>query len=98
MTGEDGTQSSKYLVRYSLYETKIRVCVAFPVSGMMSIPVSMYQTVVTNLNLQGEANQIPITMSQLTGHQTGNDDDNEDVKNVLNGGHTIRITSTENNN
>lgn len=72
--------------------------VAFPVSGMVTIPVSMYQTVVTNLNLQGEGN-IPITMSTITAannNQLGdgaNDDDNDEVKCVLNGQASIRITA-----
>jgi len=84
LTGEDGTQST------------------FPVSGMVTIPVSMYQTVVTNLNLQGEGN-IPITMQTLAANNNqlgdgANDDDNDDVKCVLNGGQaSIRISATEDN-
>ena len=73
---------------------------AFPVSGMVTIPVSMYQTVVTNLNLQGEGN-IPIAMSTISGTtqmETGNDDENQDVKGVLNGQSTIRITANNEEN
>ena len=40
--------------------------VAFPVSGMVTIPVSMYQTVVTNIQNLGEA----VTMSALTAAAT----------------------------
>ncbi|KAI2810726.1 GTPase regulator Nrf1 [Blomia tropicalis] len=71
----------------------------FPVSGMVTIPVSMYQTVVTNLNLQGETN-IPImsTISTANSNQLGDgatvDDDAEEVKCVLNGAQTsIRIAT-----
>ena len=66
-------------------------------SGMVTIPVSMYQTVVTNLNLQGD-NSIPITMSAITGTnqlEAGNDE-NDDVKAVLNGQNAIRITTATN--
>lgn len=66
-------------------------------SGMVTIPVSMYQTVVTNLNLQGD-NSIPITMSAITGTnqlEAGNDE-NDDVKAVLNGQNSIRITTATN--
>lgn len=42
---------------------------AFPVSGMVTIPVSMYQTVVTNIQNLGEAG-IPVTMSALTAAAT----------------------------
>ncbi|KAI1285970.1 DNA-binding protein P3A2 [Halotydeus destructor] len=37
----------------------------FPVSGMVTIPVSMYQTVVTNLQNMSDAG-MPVTMSALT--------------------------------
>lgn len=70
---------------------------------MVTIPVSMYQTVVTNLNLQGEGN-IPITMSTIAAannNQLGdgaNEDDNDEVKCVLNGGQaSIRIAASEDN-
>lgn len=66
---------------------------------MVTIPVSMYQTVVTNLNLQGETN-IPImsTISTANSNQLGDgatvDDDAEEVKCVLNGAQTsIRIAT-----
>lgn len=61
--------------------------------------MSMYQTVVTNLNLQGDGN-IPITMSAIAANsnQLGdgtNEDDNDDVKCVLNGGQaSIRIATS----
>lgn len=43
---------------------------AFPVSGMVTIPVSMYQTVVTNIQNLSEAG-IPVTaMSALTAAAT----------------------------
>lgn len=67
-------------------------------SGMVTIPVSMYQTVVTNLNLQGD-NSIPIAMSAITGTnqlEAGNDENDEDVKAVLNGQNAIRITTATN--
>lgn len=68
---------------------------------MVTIPVSMYQTVVTNLtNLQGDTN-IPITMSAIAGtNQLENvtDDDNGEVKTVLNGQNAIRITTTSEDN
>ncbi|OTF80002.1 DNA-binding protein erect wing-like protein, partial [Euroglyphus maynei] len=57
----------------------------FPMSGMVTIPVSMYQTVVTNLNLQGD-NSIPITMSAITGTnqlEAGNNDNDGNVKNEI---------------
>lgn len=44
-------------------------CAAFPVSGMVTIPVSMYQTVVTNIQNLTEAG-IPITMNALTAAAT----------------------------
>lgn len=68
---------------------------------MVTIPVSMYQTVVTNLtNLQGD-NNIPITMSAITGtNQLENvaEDETDDVKTVLNGQNTIRIATTSEDN
>ncbi|KAI7692712.1 DNA-binding protein P3A2 [Sarcoptes scabiei] len=70
----------------------------FPVSGMVTIPVSMYQTVVTNLSLQSENNAIPITMSALTGAnqlQGANEGESEEVKAVLNG-QNAAITLTSN--
>lgn len=72
---------------------------------MVTIPVSMYQTVVTNLNLQGDLTQIStIGANQLGeagggGGGGGNEVDAVDVKSVLNGNGptTIRIVgnSTE---
>lgn len=62
---------------------------------MVTIPVSMYQTVVTNLNLQNEG------MIGITGatHLEGtNDDENEDVKTVLNGQASIRISANNDDN
>lgn len=45
------------------------VSAAFPVSGMVTIPVSMYQTVVTNIQNMGDQG-IPVTMSALTAATT----------------------------
>ena len=78
--------------------------IAFPVSGMVTIPVSMYQTVVTNIQNLTEAG-LPLTMSAITGSaqitevnadgeevtdaSTTTVNMNEDVKNVvLNGTQT----------
>lgn len=75
---------------------RLFLCVAFPVSGMVTIPVSMYQTVVTNLNLQNEGN----IMSAITGGtqlEGTNEEDNEDVKTVLNGQGSIRLSSNNDN-
>lgn len=82
----------------------------FPVSGMVTIPVSMYQTVVTNIQNLTEAG-LPLTMSAITGSaqvtELCNDSDdvndastttvnmNEDVKNVLNGTQTSLAVSEE---
>lgn len=76
---------------------------AFPVSGMVTIPVSMYQTVVTNIQNMNDAG-IPVTMSALTAAATdggGEDQVNdastttvntsngeEDVKTTINGTQT----------
>ena len=80
---------------------------AFPVSGMVTIPVSMYQTVVTNIQNLTEAG-LPLTMSAITGstHITEMTDGeevtdastttvNEDVKTVLNGTQTSVAVSEE---
>ena len=73
--------------------------VAFPVSGMVTIPVSMYQTVVTNIQNLTDAG-MPVTMSALTGQpepieqteEQVNDATTttagEEVKTVLNGTQT----------
>lgn len=67
---------------------------------MVTIPVSMYQTVVTNLNIP-EGQSIPISMSTLaaaSNNQLGdnaNDDDNE-VKceiSQLNGQTSLRLAT-----
>ncbi len=84
--------------------------IAFPVSGMVTIPVSMYQTVVTNIQNLTEAG-LPLTMSAITGstqlQEVGNDSDEvndastttvndmEDVKTVLNGTQTSVAVSEE---
>ena len=44
---------------------------------MMTIPVSMYQTVVTNLNLQGDNGNIPITLA-TNNNQLGDGTTDED--------------------
>lgn len=83
---------------------------AFPVSGMVTIPVSMYQTVVTNIQNLTEAG-LPLTMSAITGsaqiQEVSADDEevadastttvnmNEDVKTVLNGTQTSVAVSEE---
>lgn len=82
----------------------------FPVSGMVTIPVSMYQTVVTNIQNLTEAG-LPLTMSAITGsaqiQEIGPDGEEvndastttinicEDVKTVLNGTQTSVIVSEE---
>lgn len=43
---------------------------AFPVSGMVTIPVSMYQTVVTNIQNLSEATAMPITMTTVSASST----------------------------
>ncbi|XP_074600353.1 DNA-binding protein P3A2-like isoform X3 [Brevipalpus obovatus] len=82
----------------------------FPVSGMVTIPVSMYQTVVTNIGNLSEG--IPVTMSTTIGSESAssttipvedqvNDastttaNEMEDVKNVLNGTRVSVVTSEE---
>lgn len=73
---------------------------------MVTIPVSMYQTVVSNIQNLSEATGLPVTMSALTAaapdncEQTeeqvndastttqGGDEEDEDVKTVLNGTQT----------
>ncbi|CAG2164825.1 unnamed protein product [Oppiella nova] len=82
----------------------------FPVSGMVTIPVSMYQTVVTNIQNLTEAG-LPLTMSAITGSAqltevTDGEEVNdastttvnmvEDVKTVLNGTQTsVGVTDEE---
>jgi len=77
---------------------------------MVTIPVSMYQTVVTNIQNLTEAG-LPLTMSAITGSaqvtEMGNDSEdvndastttvnmNEDVKTVLNGTQTSVAVSEE---
>lgn len=75
---------------------------------MVTIPVSMYQTVVTNIQNLTEAG-LPLTMSAITGStqitELGNDGEevtdastttvNEDVKTVLNGTQTSVAVSEE---
>lgn len=63
---------------------------------MVTIPVSMYQTVVTNLNLQGDLTQISaINANQLGDADGGGGEVDEEVKAVLNsnGPTTIRLVS-----
>ena len=83
------------------------VWLAFPVSGMVTIPVSMYQTVVTNIHNLAEG--LPIAMSAINASpqqvsEVGNDEQvndastttvNEDVKTVLNGTQTAVVVSEE---
>ncbi|XP_015787876.1 DNA-binding protein P3A2 isoform X2 [Tetranychus urticae] len=83
----------------------------FPVSGMVTIPVSMYQTVVTNIGNLNEG--IPVTMSAITATEsassttggiaeeqvndasTTTNTEMEDVKTVLNGTQTSVTNSEE---
>lgn len=74
---------------------------------MVTIPVSMYQTVVTNIHNLAEG--LPITMSAINASpqqvsEVGNDEQvndastttvNEDVKTVLNGTQTAVVVSEE---
>lgn len=81
------------------------VVVAFPVSGMVTIPVSMYQTVVTNLNIP-EGQSIPLGLSTLAAANNnqlgdGANDDENDVKceiSQLNGQTSIRLATARENN
>lgn len=106
-TGEDGTQSSKNQ-QWKLFTYLICfIWLAFPVSGMVTIPVSMYQTVVTNIHNLAEG--LPIAMSAINASpqqvsEVGNDEQvndastttvNEDVKTVLNGTQTAVVVSEE---
>lgn len=69
--------------------------VAFPVSGMVTIPVSMYQTVVTNIQNMTDAG-IPVTMSALTAAATENcsiaDDQVNDASTTSNGDEDVKTT------
>ncbi|KAH9388644.1 GTPase regulator Nrf1 [Tyrophagus putrescentiae] len=78
---------------------------SFPMSGMVTIPVSMYQQVVSNLNIN-DSQSIPLGLSTLAAansNQLGdsaNDDDNE-VKceiSQLNGQASIRLATAGENN
>jgi hypothetical protein len=106
LTGEDGTQSSEYShLDLLTLATNFLLLTAFPMSGMVTIPVSMYQTVVTNIQNMTEAG-IPVTaMSALTAAATneGNSEvqendasttTQEDVKVSVNGNQSSEETES----
>lgn len=80
-------QKSDFLTNIIILKSKNLL--AFPVSGMVTIPVSMYQTVVTNMG-----DGVPVTMQAVCSSDSGTTNAGSTVIQVESGQHQTQLANS----